>query len=201
MTNMVSTGFTEAQSRQLEAEARVYVPDVYDPALGDSLGREVDELFCFVRSRTENLGERLRNSERLVPDGRHPNLLVVLGAIGILTASIDRGIWPSQPGTHTLLQVIDMTPVVPFVIRDGEISNSAATPVYGSWHTDRKDIKGLVAIATYQGVSRLKFKDGVTYDLLPGGVAIVDNERPLWHRGKSTVRRRAIGLANIAGEL
>lgn len=191
----------EAYREQLESLGHVYVPDVYSPELAEGLGAELDGLFAYERLRPGVMGEQLRNSETVTPDDRHPRLLAVLGAIGTLTSDIfKKQLWPVQPQTHSLLQMIDMTPIVSSRISGREEQHSRVIPVAGVWHRDRPDIKGLVAISTYEGESSLEVDGVEPYKLSPGGVMYMDNDFSLLHRGISNVRRRALGVANIAGK-
>lgn len=201
MTVSLEPGLIETHHTQLTERGHVYVPQVYDPSIGRQLDAELGEIFRYTPARSLNLGEQLRNSESAKPDSRHPNLMYVLGAIGTLASTVfGQELWPPQPGTRQLLQTIDMIPVVRTTVTgESEVIHRTA-PVYGSWHQDRTDIKGLVAITTYMGSSGLEVEDGVTHDLLPGGVVLLDNDRALFHRGFSNVKRQALGLANISGK-
>ena len=196
---------------QLDMLGHVYVPDVYDPDLGLSLGAELDLLFRTVKPRQIMAGEQLRNTERLLsnPD-QHPNLTSALQAIGDFAATVlsksefDRRLWPSALGRHALIQAIDMNPVTIRQLNKTSSTNiPSANRVYGAWHTDRPDIVDLVAITTYEGESKLEIKDTDTYTLCPGGVVFFDNRRrpQLWHRGYADQPRRALGLASIRNKI
>lgn len=201
---------TREMCRQLNKDGHLYVPNVYDPQLGEYIGSELDLFFGCVKNRQTMAGELKRSTEQFVPDlERHPNLYAVLQAMGEFTSTAlsspehDRRIWPSPIGHHALIQSIDMDPNTIRHLRASQAIGATPQRVFGAWHADRLDIVDLVAITTYEGESAIQIEDSDTYTLRPGGVIFFDNTRrpQLWHRGYADQPRRALGLATISNKV
>ncbi len=190
---------SENVRNQFENLGHVYVTGVYGVDRAALLGTEIDDLVSNVRpSSIMALGEQKRGLENPhISSEKHRALSLVLGEIGVFASEVlGRNLWPAISPSRTLIDAIDMNPIIIGSMRHTE---ARTLPVQGTRHTDRPDIAGLVALTTYEGKSKLHFDDDTSYDLIPGGVAYFNPI--LFHQGSAFVKRRAFVVARTTSNL
>lgn len=120
-------------------------------------------------------GERKATISNVAPSPDRPNATAVLAGIGHCAELLGVSLWPLSEGT-SIIDLIRMEP-----------------GTRGAWHRDGRTLVQLVAIATIQGTSELRFEDGV-YALTPGHVVFHNPESQLWHQGIASSKGERVGI-------